>query len=90
MNTKSTLNPNEAPLGFVAILKSEIPERTGDNANKNFCGFCDWRKQCNDPDTDLTIHRHRCMSSIMTVTETGKKVRRRDGCSVVFKREIDK
>ncbi|USD35637.1 MULTISPECIES: hypothetical protein [Vibrio] len=78
-----TIDANEAPTGFYAVLKSELTNPTGDYPN--ICTHCDWRKQCCDPKTDLRLNIHRCMSDPL-ITESGDKVERNDGCSVVFKR----
>jgi len=71
----------EAPKGYQAVLKSSIV-----NHGKNLCSFCDWRKECQKPDTDFSIHNHRCMDYPVTSTTTGMEVKRNDGCSVLFKR----
>lgn len=81
MLTAPVLNPNEAPAGYFAVLKSEVPtQRQG-----NICKACDWRPTCQDPDTDFTAPGHRCMS-YGVITPDGKVVERQDGCGVVFKR----
>lgn len=76
-----TLNPNEAPAGFYAVLKSEVATPS----LGNICRACDWRPTCQQPDTDFTAAGHRCMS-YSVVTSECKLVERQDGCSVVFKR----
>jgi hypothetical protein len=73
------LDPNEAPEGYYAVLKSSVPHDQG-----NLCRFCDWRPVCGQEDTDLTKHNHRCMGYAV-VTPDGRTIERRDGCSVVFK-----
>ncbi len=83
MTQSKTLDPNEAPTGFYAVLKSDFTNPTGDYPN--ICTHCDWRKQCCDPKTDLHLSAHRCMSA-PSVTANGDTVERNDGCSVVFKR----
>ena len=45
------LDPDEAPAGFVAVLKSDVV--TADLGN--ICRACDWRSDCNG-------FAHRCMS----------------------------
>lgn len=75
------MNSLEAPEGYRAVLKSSIHTN-----GKNLCSFCDWRKECQKPETDFTIHNHRCMDYAVTHTETGAEVKRNDGCSVLFKR----
>lgn len=75
------LDSNEAPLGFIAVLKESVPHNQG-----NLCRQCDWRKQCNDPATDLTHHNHRCMGYAV-ITKDGQSVHRDDRCSVIFKRK---
>lgn len=69
-----TLNPNEAPQGFYAVLKSSIPESVG-----NKCRACDFRANCD-------AINNRCMPHEI-VTPSGKKYKRNDGCSVVFKKK---
>lgn len=73
-------NPDEAPVGFYAFPKSMLP---GDD---NRCHYCDWRPQCNDPETDLLSPGHRCMSYPVIAYRDGKTYQRLDGVSVVFKR----
>jgi len=76
-----TVNPNEAPAGYYAVSKSTAKhEVTG-----NICRACDWRRICQQPDTDFTAPGHRCMSYAI-VTPDGRTIERQDGCSVVFKR----
>lgn len=75
------LDPSEAPLGFIAVLKSTVPTAVVGN----ICKACDWRPQCNDKATDFTAPGHRCMG-YPVVTDAGVEVHRADGCSVVFKR----
>lgn len=74
------VNPKEAPEGFYAVLKSKYSNR-GDN----LCNHCDWRKQCNDPNTDLLAYGHRCMSGGVIASRDGKTYQREDDQSVVFK-----
>lgn len=85
MNTKGTchtVNPSEAPAGFYAVLKSSVAtEKLG-----NICRACDWRPTCQKPDTDFTLHNHRCMSYAVISAKDGRVVARNDRCSVVFKR----
>lgn len=38
----SILDPNEAPPGYIAVLKADVS--TDDNAN--ICRQCDWRPHC--------------------------------------------
>lgn len=69
------LDPNEAPEGFFAVLKSEVAtERLG-----NICRACDWRSDCNG-------FEHRCMPYTVISSRDGRELKRQDGCSVVFKR----
>jgi hypothetical protein len=79
-----TLNPSEAPSGFYAVLKSDITRQS----SANICNSCDWRVQCNDPNTDFTKNNHRCMSYGIIHAKTGNVIKRNDGCGVVFKRLI--
>lgn len=74
------LNPNEAPDGYFAVLKSSIPHPA-----PNLCTFCDWRSQCQKPETDFTIAKHRCAAHPVQL-HSGGAVSRADGCSVIFKR----
>jgi hypothetical protein len=69
------LDPNEAPPGFVAVLKSDVV--TADLGN--ICRACDWRSDCNG-------FEHRCMSYTVVSSRSGRELKRLDGCSVVFKR----
>jgi hypothetical protein len=80
-----TLNPLEAPEGYVAVLKSIAKPDDG----SNICRACDWRPTCQQPDTDFTNHNHRCMDYTVIHRLTGQRIRRDDGCSVVFKRVCD-
>lgn len=77
-------NPDEAPAGFYAVLKP-ASSATGPNS-RNLCEQCEWRKQCNDPATDLLAYGHRCMSYAVAATRDGQTYRRKDKCSVLFKR----
>ncbi len=70
-----TLDPTEAPAGFVAVLKSSVATP----ALGNICRACDWRPQCDG-------FEHRCMSYAVTSSRDGSTLQRQDGCSVVFKR----
>ena len=65
---EATLNPNEAPSGYVASVKPAYRHETG-----NICRQCDWRKNCQDPATDFNAPGHRCMS-----------YSRQDGVGVIF------
>lgn len=82
------VDPNEAPNGFYALSKREIPERAGARRDENICHFCDWRKECNDDNVTKAIHNHRCMSYGLVVEATGEIVKRNDECSVIFKRKV--
>jgi len=79
---KPVINPQEAPLGYFAVLKSSVKT----DALGNICRACDWRPTCQKQETDFTLHNHRCMDYAVVHTEAGREVRRIDGCSVVFKR----
>jgi hypothetical protein len=82
MSTETTLNPHEAPDGYVAVLKCAAKPNDG----SNICRACDWRPVCQKPDTDFQRHNHRCMDYPITSPLTGQVINREDGCSVVFKR----
>lgn len=69
------LDPSEAPPGYCAVLKSDVATRE----LGNICRACDWRPKCNGLD-------YRCMSYMIVSSRDGSDLRRRDGCSVVFKR----
>jgi hypothetical protein len=69
------LDPNEAPEGFIAVLKSEVAS----DSLGNICRACDWRSACNGL-------QHRCMSYTVISRIDGCELKRQDGCSVVFKR----
>jgi uncharacterized C2H2 Zn-finger protein len=70
------LDPNEAPAGYFAALKADAKPSDGGN----ICRACDWRPEC----SGLT---HRCMSYAVISSRDGSELKRRDGCSVVFKRK---
>ena len=69
------LDPDDAPAGFLAVLKSDVT--TADLGN--ICRACDWRSACNGLE-------HRCMPYTVISRIDGRKLKRQDGCSVVFKR----
>jgi hypothetical protein len=69
------LDPNEAPEGFIAVLKSDVVS----DSLGNICRACDWRSDCNG-------FEHRCMSYTVLSTQDRRELKRQDGCSVVFKR----
>ena len=71
----AVLDPNEAPEGFVAVLKSDVVT----DSLGNICQACDWRSACNGL-------QHRCMSYTVISRIDGRELKRLDGCSVVFKR----
>ena len=71
----AVLDPNEAPEGFIAVLKSDVAT----DSLGNICRACDWRSACNGL-------QHRCMSYKVTSRTDGRELKRLDGCSVVFKR----
>ena len=73
--THAVLDPNEAPEGFIAVLKSDVAS----NSLGNICRACDWRSACNGSE-------HRCMSYTVISCKDGRELKRQDGCSVVFKR----
>lgn len=71
------LNPNEAPPGYFAVLKSDVAtEELG-----NICRACDWRPECDG-------FAYRCMSSTVISSRDGSELKRQDECSVVFKRKL--
>lgn len=78
----ATLDPKEAPEGYVAVLKDIAKPDDG----SNICRACDWRSTCQKADTDFQCHNHRCMSYPITSFLTGSTIAREDECSVVFKR----
>lgn len=71
----AVLDPNEAPEGFIAVLKSDVAT----HSLGNICRACDWRSECNGL-------QHRCMSYTVISRTDGRELKRQDGCSVVFKR----
>jgi len=73
--TPAVLDPNEAPEGFIAVLKSDVAT----DSLGNICRACDWRGACNGCE-------HRCMSYTVISSKDGRELKRQDGCSVVFKR----
>lgn len=70
------VDPNEAPPGHYAIAKSKSKPSDG----SNICRSCDWRPQCNGRD-------YRC-TSYQIETDDGQLLKRKDGCSVVFKKKV--
>ena len=77
-----SVNPNEAPQGYYAVLKP-----TSEAAGGNICRHCDWRKTCQDSaNTDFLAYGHRCMSYTIRAFKDGKLYQREDGCSVLFKK----
>lgn len=80
MNLPPTVDPTEAPTGYRAVRKPASTPTSG-----NICRQCDWRKQCNDPATDLLAPGHRCMAGGVIAARDGKTYQRRDGASVLFK-----
>ena len=64
-------DPRLAPTGYFAALKAE--EKPADGGN--ICRACDWRPECQRPDTDFSTPGHRCMAWA-----------RNDASSVLFKR----
>jgi hypothetical protein len=69
------LDPGEAPAGYFAVLKADAKPSDGGN----ICRACDWRPECDG-------FAHRCMSYVV-ISRDGIELKRRDGCSVVFKRK---
>ena len=69
------LDPDEAPPGFIAVLKSDVVTA----GLGNICRACDWRSDCNG-------FEHRCMPYTVVSNRDGRELKRLDGCSVVFKR----
>ena len=73
--TPAVLDPNEAPEGFNAVLKSDVAT----DSLGNICRACDWRSDCNG-------FEHRCMPYTVISSKDGRELKRHDRCSVVFKR----
>lgn len=71
----NTLNKNDAPTGYYAVLKRDVATKN----LGNICRACDWRPDC-------TGEKYRCMSYAIE-TPDGRTLKRTDGCSVVFKRK---
>ena len=71
----ASLDPKEAPEGFIAVLKSDVAS----DSLGNICRACDWRSACNGLE-------HRCMPYTVISSRDGRELKRQDGCSVVFKR----
>lgn len=70
-----TLDPTEAPEGYVAVRKATAAPADG----SNICRACDWRPHCTG--------KVRCMAYTVIETGTGRELKRKDGCSVVFKKK---
>ena len=66
-------DPREAPAGYYAILKAEAKPKD----SSNICRACDWRHECQRPDTDFSTPGHRCMAWA-----------RNDASSVLFRRAV--
>lgn len=77
-----TCDPTEAPYGFIAEVKPSAASRG------NVCAQCDWRRECQDPKTNLLQYGHRCMSVAVVASADGQTYRRRDRCGVIFKRRV--
>jgi hypothetical protein len=71
----AVLDPNEAPEGFIAVLKSDVAS----DSLGNICRACDWRSACNGLE-------QRCMPYTVISRIDGRELKRQDGCNVVFKR----
>ena len=71
------MNKNEAPNGFIAVLKSE-------STAPNICCICDARPLCVQ-NKDNSCLKNRCMAYEM-IGNDGKTYRRADGASVFFKK----
>ena len=75
------VDQNDAPKGFYAVPLAELPQDQG-----NFCRQCDWRKTCNDPQTDPLASGHRCKGHAVISSKDGEIYQRNDETSVVFKK----
>ena len=73
---RHTLDPDEAPPGYHALLKADAKPADGGN----ICRACDWRPECDG-------FAHRCMPYAVISIRDGRELKRQDGCSVVFKRK---
>lgn len=80
MSDKPVLDPNLAPEGYRAMLKTDIPDWP--NAG-NLCRHCDWRPVCQKR-TEFALNE-RC-SSYALLLPSGELKQRPDKCSVIFKR----
>lgn len=72
---KCTVDPTEAPEGFYAVPKKDLPHDRG-----NLCRQCDYRPQCGA----MSGSRGNCSSEVV-MKEDGSIFFRKDGVSVVFK-----
>lgn len=70
------LDQGEAPAGYFAVLKCDAKPSDGGN----ICRACDWRPECDGL-------AYRCMPYAVVSRLDGSELRRRDACSVVFKRK---
>lgn len=70
------LDSGEAPAGYFAVLKCDAKPSDGGN----ICRACDWRPECDGLE-------YRCMPYAVISSRDGRELKRRDGCSVVFKRK---
>ena len=74
------LNEKLAPAGFLAVLRSNVPEHIG-----NKCNGCDARKLCMNTKMQAT---HTCRSYETLGSEVYPPIiGRSDGCDVVYKRD---
>lgn len=77
-----TIDPNEAPEGYYAVLINSLSEK---ERSVNICRSCDWRPECQKIEC-RTEHYQRC-SSITTISfQDRRELKRNDGCAVVFKK----
>ena len=79
---RKMVDPNEAPKGFFAVKKPKYDPALG-----NICRQCEWRKTCQDPNTNPIAYGHRCASDAILVFKTMEYHCRDDGESVLFKRK---
>ena len=75
-------DPTNAPPGFRAVPKADIPHDQG-----NLCQFCDWRPECqrNSDEDNRLNERYHC-TGYEVVNRDGQTIGRPDKTSVVYRR----
>lgn len=77
-----SINLNEAPKGFYAVLKSTVNRET----TPNVCTVCDARSLCVENKDDWCL-KNRCMGYEIKAFLDGNTYSREDKCSVFFRKK---